>query len=208
MTDPWTSRWNERYQQPEYAYGVAPNNFLKEEVSKLAVGRILLPAEGEGRNAVFAAQLGWAVSAFDISVEGQAKAQRLAAKNGVTIDYQLIAELAALPYAPDQFDAIGLIYAHFPAAVKSAYHRALDRFLCPGGVVIFEAFSKQHLAYQAQNEHVGGPKDEASLFSLEEIRRDFPNYLFRELREEEVTLSEGLYHQGVGSVIRFVAVKQ
>ncbi len=207
MTDPWTNRWNERFREPEYAYGVAPNEFLKQELSPLAIGTILFPAEGEGRNAVFAARLGWAVSAFDISVEGQEKALRLAQENGVTLDYQLIQDLTQLPYAAEQFDAIGLIYAHFPASIKSAYHRALDRFLRPGGVVIFEAFSKRHLAYQAQNEHVGGPKDEASLFSLEEIRRDFPNYTFRELREEEIELTEGRYHNGTGAVIRFVAVK-
>lgn len=207
MTDAWTARWNDRYRQPDYAYGTQPNDFLKQELAKLPVGTLLLPAEGEGRNAVFAARLGWAVSAFDISTEGRAKALRLATENGVSIDYQ-VGELATLPYAADQFDTVALIYAHFPAAIKSAMHRALDRYLRPGGVVIFEAFSKRHLAYQAQNEHVGGPKDEASLFSLDEIRDDFPNYTFRELREEEVELTEGLYHQGVGSVIRFVGVKE
>lgn len=207
MTDAWTARWDDRYRQPDYAYGTAPNDFLKQELAKLPVGTILFPAEGEGRNAVFAARLGWAVSAFDISTEGRAKALRLAAENGVSIDYQ-VGELATLPYAAAQFDAIALIYAHFPAAIKSAMHRALDRYLRPGGVLIFEAFSKQHLAYQAQNERVGGPKDEASLFSLAEIRDDFPNYTCRELRETEVELSEGPYHQGVGSVIRFVGMKE
>ena len=147
------------------------------------------------------------MAAFDISAEGRAKALRLAQDNGVTISYQL-GELADLPYAAEQFDVIALIYAHFPAAIKAAYHRGLDRYLRKGGIVLFEAFSKRHLAYVARDERVGGPKDEASLFSLEEIRRDFPNYTFRELREEEIELSEGLYHNGVGSVIRFVAVKE
>jgi len=55
-----------------------PNNYLKEQLSKLDVGSILFPAEGEGRNAVFAARLGWTVSAFDISTEGKLKAIKLA----------------------------------------------------------------------------------------------------------------------------------
>ena len=207
MPDTWIDRWNDRYRLPAYAYGTEPNDFLRQELPKLPVGALLLPAEGEGRNAVFAAQLGWQVSAFDLSAEGRAKALQLAQTHGVAIDYA-VGELAAQPYRPAQFDAIALIYAHFPAADKSAIHRALDRYLQPGGVVIFEAFSKQHLTYQARNPHVGGPKDEASLFSEAEIRRDFPHYTFRELREEVIELSEGEYHQGTGSVIRFVAVKE
>ena len=207
MTDAWTARWDDRYRQPDYAYGTAPNAFLQQELAKLAVGKLLLPAEGEGRNAVFAARRGWQVAAFDISTEGRAKALRLAAENGVSIDYQIIPDLATAPYAAQQFDAIALIYAHFPAAIKSQLHRALDAFLRPGGVVIFEAFSKHHLEYQARNPSVGGPKDEPSLFSLEEIRADFSNYTFRELEEAEVELREGPFHQGVGSVIRMVGVK-
>ncbi|EMO25801.1 thiopurine S-methyltransferase domain protein [Leptospira interrogans serovar Bataviae str. HAI135] len=73
MSDPWTDRWNERYSKEEFAFGEQPNEYLKEQLEKLEIGKILFPAEGEGRNAVFAAKLGWNVSAFDISVEGKRK---------------------------------------------------------------------------------------------------------------------------------------
>src|SRR3954471_19317438 len=114
MNDTWTDRWNERYRKNEFAYGEAPNNYLKEQLEKLNVGAILFPAEGEGRNAVYAARLGWKVSAFDISIEGKNKALRLAQANNVIIDYQ-VGDLQTLNYKPAQFDAIALIYAHFPA---------------------------------------------------------------------------------------------
>ena len=55
---------------------------------------------------------------------------------------------------------------------------------------------------------MGGPKDIGSLFSIDEIRADFTNYYFIELEETEVNLSEGLYHNGQGSVIRFVGKKK
>ncbi|WP_317126673.1 hypothetical protein [Chryseobacterium indoltheticum] len=71
VNDLWTSRWDDRYSQEEFAYGEEPNNYLKEQLSKLTVGSILFPAEGKGRNAVFAVHMGWNVSAFDISVEGK-----------------------------------------------------------------------------------------------------------------------------------------
>jgi SAM-dependent methyltransferase len=207
MDESWVDRWNDRYRKAAYAYGEQPNNYLKEQLQKLKAGTILFPAEGEGRNAVFAAKLGWKVSAFDISVEGKNKALRLAEASNVTIDYQ-VGELQALHFLPEQFDAIALIYAHFPAEIKSLYHKTLDQYLRKGGVVIFEAFSKKHLDYIARNEKVGGPKDIGTLFSMKELRSDFANYDILELEEKEIELSEGLFHNGKGSVIRFVGRKK
>jgi 2-polyprenyl-3-methyl-5-hydroxy-6-metoxy-1,4-benzoquinol methylase len=207
MDDAWTRRWDERYRQEEFAYGELPNQYLKEQLNKLPVGQILFPAEGEGRNAVYAATLGWTVSAFDISIEGKHKALRLSEAKGVKIDYQL-GDLNSLHYQPGQFDAVALIYAHFPAEIKSQYHKTLDRYLKAGGMVIFEAFSKKHLDYIAKNEKVGGPKDLDMLFSSEEISSDFSNYEILVLEEVEIELSEGFFHNGIGSVIRFVGRKK
>lgn len=207
MTDTWTERWDERYRQDEFAYGELPNHYLKEQLEKLDVGTILFPAEGEGRNAVFAAKLGWKVSAFDISLEGKNKALRLAAAHDVTLDYQ-VGELQTLDYQPGQFDVIALIYAHFPAEIKSLYHNTLDQYLRKDGLIIFEAFSKRHLEYIAKNEKVGGPKDIEMLFSTDEIRADFSNYEIIELAEKEIELNEGVFHNGIGSVIRFVGRKK
>lgn len=207
MDENWTNRWNDRYSQKEFAYGTQPNNYLKEQLEKLHPGEILFPAEGEGRNAVFAATLGWTVSAFDISTEGKSKALRLAKENKVTINYQ-VGLLEDLDFKSEQFDVIALIYAHFPADIKSSYHKALDKYLPRDGLVIFEAFSKKHLEYIAKNEKVGGPKEIEMLFSIEEIQSDFANYEIIELVEKEIELSEGQFHNGKGSVIRFVGRKK
>ncbi len=103
---------------------------------------------------------------------------------------------------------MALIYAHFPADIKSKYHKTLDHYVRKGGVIIFEAFSKKHLDYIAKNEKVGGPKDIAMLFSMDEIKADFANYDIIELTETEIELNEGLFHNGTGSVIRFVGRKK
>ncbi|OMQ11674.1 bifunctional 2-polyprenyl-6-hydroxyphenol methylase/3-demethylubiquinol 3-O-methyltransferase UbiG [[Flexibacter] sp. ATCC 35103] len=207
MNNTWTDRWNDRYSSEEFAYGEEPNKYLKEQLEKLKTGNILFPAEGEGRNAVFAARLGWKVSAFDISAEGKNKALKLAKTNNVEIDYQ-VGELETLNYQTEQFDAIALIYAHFPADIKSSIHKTLETYLRKDGVIIFEAFSKKHLEYLAVNDKVGGPKDIESLFSIEELQSDFPNYEIIELEEKEIELNEGLFHNGKGSVIRFVGKKK
>ena len=205
-TEKWTNRWNERYSGDAFAYGEAPNIFLKEQLEKLNPGTILFAAEGEGRNAVFAAKLGWTVSAFDISVEGRKKALKLAENNQVTIDYQ-IGELRKLNYSDEQFDVIALIYAHFPADLKSIYHANLSKYLRTGGFIIFEAFSKNHVDYIEKNEKVGGPRDVNMLFSMEELKSDFSNYDIIEMEEKVIDLKEGAFHDGTGSVIRFVGRK-
>jgi hypothetical protein len=199
--------WDDRYGKTEFAYGEQPNNFLKEQLIKIPVGTILFPAEGEGRNAVYAATLDWTVDAFDQSIEGEKKALKLAEKHHVSINY-MAGEFQSLTYTENQFDALALIYAHFPADKKSSYHKILTTYLRPGGIVIFEAFSKKHLDYNRINEKVGGPKDLETLFSIEEIKSDFENFEIIELEEKEIQLNEGLFHNGLGMVIRFVGRKK
>lgn len=207
MTDAWLKRWDERYREKEFAYGTQPNEFLKEQIQELKPGKILFGAEGEGRNAVFAAKLGWEVSAFDISVEGKNKALKLSNENNVSIDYQ-VGQLPELNFKNDDFDAIALIYAHFPPNLKSEYHKILDKKLKRGGTIIFEAFGKNHLEYRKKNPRIGGPPNLESLFSIDELKFDFENYEILELVEKEVELKEGLYHNGKGSVTRFVGRKK
>jgi len=199
--------WDERYSSPAYAYGTEPNTFFKQQLSMIPPGKLLLPAEGEGRNAVFAATQGWQVTAFDQSEAGKRKADQLASEKGVKLDY-LVGTLDDLAFEVETFDAIGLVYAHFPAEWKEKYHRVFDTLLKPGGLVVFEAFSKGNLEYVRRNPGVGGPKDPGLLFSLEELRTYFPHYEYDLLAEEEVFLQEGLFHRGTGLVIRMVARKK
>ncbi|MEM7657949.1 MAG: class I SAM-dependent methyltransferase [Bacteroidota bacterium] len=193
--------WNQRYQQPIYAYGEAPNVFFAAEIDQLAPGKILLPAEGEGRNAVFAARKGWEVEAFDISREGQQKAQQLAGKYEVNISYQCYG-FANLAFPASSFDCIALIFAHQPAAVRAAYFSALVPLLKPGGTLILEGFSTDQLGKSS-----GGPKRIDMLFSEEQLNSDFAALSQRKIFQIEVELDEGPYHQGVASVIRMVGIK-
>ncbi|MFA0964940.1 methyltransferase domain-containing protein [Roseivirga sp. BDSF3-8] len=203
----WLDKWNERYSQEGYAYGTAPNAFFKEQLQKLKPGKLLLPAEGEGRNAVFAAANGWKVEAFDISEAGRHKAYSLANEHGVKLNYT-VGPLPELDFTPGYFDAIGLIYAHFPADIREKYHQVLQGYLKEGGVVILEAFGSDHLRYRDKNPAIGGPDKPEALLSVEEIQRDFKGFDIQLLCEKEVELSEGKYHIGTGSVVRFIGRKK
>lgn len=199
--------WNERYSKSAYAYGDAPNEYFKEKLALLTPGKILLPAEGEGRNAVYAAELGWDVYAFDISEAGKKKAEELAQKKGVSIHYQ-VGTLEEIDFGPIEFDAIGLIYAHFPPNIRATYHKLLQEKLKKGGAMIIEGFSKNNLHYREANPNVGGPQDEALLFSKTQMLADFQSFSDLELEEKETSLNEGLYHIGKASVIRFFGYKK
>lgn len=199
-------KWDERYKEQEFAYGKDPNVFFKEWLPKFAPGSILMPADGEGRNGVFAARTGWKVTSFDLSIEGQSKALQLARENDIELEY-IVADLDHLQFESGSFDAIGLVYAHFSAEKKSVFHRKLNDYLRPGGIVILEAFSKNHLHFIELDPKVGGPRDIDMLYSIEEITADFANYEMLMLAEEEILLNEGIYHIGKGAVIRFVGRK-
>ena len=200
--------WNSRYSDEKYAYGITPNEFFKTIIDKYKPqGKILLPAEGEGRNAIYAAKNGLEVFAFDISNEGKKKAEQLAKQENVTIHYE-VGQFFDLQLVNEKFDVAALIYAHFPPPILSKYYQKVAELLKPNGLVILEGFSTNHLPLRAANPKVGGPGKMEMLFSKETIKENFPNFEILQLEEVEVELQEGLYHNGLGSVLRFVGRKQ
>lgn len=193
--------WNQRFGTKEYAYGEAPNNFVKKELAKLTPGKILFPAEGEGRNAVYAATLGWDVTAFDPSIEGKKKAELLATKQNAQIQYQ-INNYENVNFPTEQFDCIVLVFAHMSPAKRNEYHKKLSTFLKPGGAIILEGFSKEQIT-----KNTGGPQNIDMLFSKEELQTDFSDFSVLTISESETILNEGPFHQGMASVIRVVGMK-
>jgi len=193
--------WNERFGTEEYAYGTEPNRFYKEQLAKLPTGKILFPAEGEGRNAVYAATQGWLVTAFDPSIEGKKKAELLAQKNKVSISY-LIDNYEFVDFPRESFDCIVLIFAHMHPLKRKDYHQKLATFLKPGGILILEGFSKKQI-----NNNSGGPRDLDMLFSVEELKSDFGSFSELKITEDDAQLNEGPFHKGTASVIRVLGVK-
>ncbi len=193
--------WNERYSASEYIYGTEPNAWLAEKLALLKPGKILFPAEGEGRNAVYAAMKGWDVTAFDQSVEGRKKALKLAAEKGVNIEYN-IQDLTEFDGKKEHFDAIALIFVHLPAEIRTTVHQNLLESLKPGGYIILEAFTTRQL-----KNNTGGPRSEHLLYECEQIKQDFLSLELIERSELTVHLDEGPLHQGEAFVIRLYATK-
>lgn len=201
-------KWNERYHTEGFVYGEEPNQFFQEYLVGLPPGKILLPADGEGRNGVYAATLGWQVDSFDQSEQAQKKALLLAERKGVAIRYKVMdfSEVTTT-YHAGNFDVIALIFSHLPFSLKEEYFQKLPALLRSGGYLILEGFSKNHVHCQQNDHRVGGPADIDMLYSEDEIRRLFHQLNIIRLTEEEVCLSEGYGHNGVSSVIRFLGQK-
>jgi len=196
--NPWDSRFNTE----QFIYGTEPNVFFAEYLKTLKTpGKLLLPAEGEGRNAVFAAKLGWDVDAFDSSSVARQKALQLAAANKVAINYCHYDINGFVP-DPDKYDLVALIFFHIPEAIRFPFHRKLVQALKKGGAILIEAFAKEQINYAS-----GGPRNPEMLFSTGILKNDFDGLNFQKLTHEKVTLDEGAHHSGLAEVVQMIAVK-
>jgi SAM-dependent methyltransferase len=137
--------WNQRYAEASFAYGMEPNDFLRQQAPDLEAGRALCLAEGEGRNAVYLASLGHAVIAQDLSDVGLGKARQLAAERGLSIE-TLCCDLAEYTPEPESADLVVAIWMHLPPALRAEVHRKAVMTLRPGGHLILEAYTPRQLA--------------------------------------------------------------
>jgi len=200
--------WDSRFKAKEYVYGTLPNIFFKNTIDKYNLkGKLLLPAEGEGRNAAYAAQKGMDVYAFDTSIEGKNKAMKLAESNHVSINYE-VGDFFELELINERFDAVAFIYAHFSPELLPIYHKKAAELLKPNGMIIIEGFSKNHIKNQETNSTAGGPKNLDMLFSVDTMKRDFPNFEILKLEESEEYLEEGKFHKGKAKLIQFIGRKR
>jgi len=193
--------WNDRYRTPEYVYGKEPNTYLVEELKKIKPGRILFPGEGEGRNAVYAATLGWEVHAFDSSSVGREKALLLADERKVSIAYELY-NYEEYAVNGRSVHAVGLFYTHQPSELRRKFHRKIVQTLHPGGIILLEGFSKKQMANNS-----GGPKSLDFLYSVDELAEDFKELQIQKLNETVRELNEGDFHQGKADLIQLIAMK-
>lgn len=193
--------WDERYAQQEYAYGQQPNAFFRQQVEMLPPGRLLLPGEGEGRNAAYAALKGWEVQAFDLSAQGALKARRLAAQLGVHFDYRVEGLEDFMRRPVQAYDLVGLLYFHLPAALRQAFFGRLQEWVLPGGRVVLEGFSLLQLE---RGRTSGGPKDGSMLYTLPMLQQELPGFRTLQLSESTIELQEGAFHQGTAEVICWV----
>ena len=194
------SSWDSRYAENSVVYGREPNCFFKSFIDRHNPGRVLLPAEGEGRNAVYAATKGWEVDAFDFSEEAHKRAMEWSAEKNVHINYRVedIEEFTATK----KYDAVALIYVHLPKALRQRFHEQIHNSIRSGGFLVLEAFAKEQLEYSS-----GGPKDISLLYDAPTICQDFPFLHTLFCGQREIDLDEGKFHKGKAAVLQLIGQK-
>lgn len=194
--------WDERYGSGGFQFGEAPNEYLLSQAWRLRPGmRAVVPGDGEGRNGVWLAGQGLAVTSLDWSAVGVEKARALAARRGVAIE-AVVADVARWTWPEAAFDVAAWIYLHLPPADRAAAAAGVLRALAPGGLLVIECFTPAQ-----QGRRSGGPKEPSLLWSRAVAEAAFPGLEVLELTEGTVRLDEGPRHQGPAEVVRGVLRK-
>jgi len=191
--------WDERYSVSDYIYGTGANDFLAQSASLIPPGDVLCLAEGEGRNAVFLAKQGYAVTGVDSSRVGLEKARKLAAQNGVSIQ-TIIADLADYCIEPGKWSGVVSIFCHLAPPMRRRLHGQVVAGLRPGGVFILESYTPRQLAFGT-----GGPPVAELTMEKDEIVKELAGLGIKHAMELERDVVEGQYHNGRGAVLQIIA---
>lgn len=197
--------WSARYRDAgdDYLFGTAPNRFLEAQAALFRPGlRVLSVADGEGRNAVWLAAQGCAVTATEISPVALAKAQKLAHQQHVTVDF---VETDILRWAWPQaaYDVVVGIFIQFVGSQERAQlFAAMREAVCPGGTLLLQGYTPKQLEYRT-----GGPGAVENLYTRELLEEAFGDWEIIQLKEHEARIEEGRGHAGQSALIDLVVRK-
>jgi SAM-dependent methyltransferase len=196
-------RWESRYAGADYAFGKEPNYFLASCKGLLPKsGRVLVVADGEGRNGVWLAEQGLDVLSIDFSPAALRKARALAAEHHVSATFQQ-ADVHTWDYPDDSFDVVVEIFTQFSSPPERAIKWAgMRRTLKPGGLLIIQGYTPKQLTFGT-----GGPKQVENLYTRAMLERAFCDFRNMKILEEEREIYEGTSHGGMSAVINLTAMK-
>jgi 2-polyprenyl-3-methyl-5-hydroxy-6-metoxy-1,4-benzoquinol methylase len=200
FSDP-AGTWNKRFAGADYLFGTTPNHWLREHAAVWQPGeRVLSVADGEGRNSVWLAGRGLAVDAFDIAELGVAKARRLAAAQGVSVNFA-VTDCDAFAWPNAAYDGVACIFVQFAdPAMRDRLFRNVITSLKPGGMLVLQGYTPKQLEYRT-----GGPPHASHLYTEAMLRAAFVELEIIELREYEAEVAEGTGHKGHSALIGLVA---
>lgn len=193
--------WDERFSEPEYFFGKEPNEFLVSMAEKIPMGRVLCIGEGEGKNAVYLAGLGYEVTAVDASSVGLEKSTALAAERGVEVR-TIHADLAGFDVEPGAWSGVVALFCHLPPELRGDVHRRCAAGLTNGGAFLLEAFTERQLGNDT-----GGPKTAELLMSLAGLEDELQGLKFEVGREIDRESRHGPFPHGTAAVVQVLAYK-
>ena len=186
------SDYDKRYDTADYYWGITPNN-LCYEIMKLRPPvkplKVLDLGCGEGKDAVFFAKCGYAVTAFDLSEQGIEKAKKLAEHNKVEVR---LFKADVFDYSFDmEYDIIfssGLL--HFlPQTKRKELCESMKKYTANGGINALNVFVQKPFIKCARD----STKDEEKrhLWYSGELFEYYHDWMFHTCREEIFDCNSG-----------------
>lgn len=175
--------WDERYAASDLVWSAEPNQFVVTLTDDLEPGTAIDVGAGEGRNALWLADRGWAVTAVDFSSVAVERGRARA--GGANVDWQ-VADVTS--YAPDErVDLVLVCYLHLPRKVM---RRVLDHaasWVAPGGHLVVVGHAVRNLA-----DGIGGPQDRDRLQDEDMLAEAAQALVVERLEEVERTTPDGV----------------
>lgn len=138
--------WDKRYRERgEAMWSGRPNGRLVAEVAPLSPGRALDVGCGEGADAIWLVQRGWAVTAIDVSKVAICRARKASHAAGASVDW-IRGDALQTPFPARSFDLLSMQYPALPKAAGEAAVRKLLDTVRPGGLLlaVFHDLDDQH----------------------------------------------------------------
>ena len=197
------SFWDERYEQPGYLFGEAPNAFLLSQAGLLKRGwHVLSLADGEGRNGIWLAEQGLQVHALDDSAVALKKAREWAQQRGVEVRFEH-ADLLAWDWPDAVYDVVAAIFIQFAGPEgRALLFEGLRLSLKPGGLLILQGYTPRQIEYKT-----GGPPAAENMYTEALLEEAFGDWEILHLREHDDFIAEGTGHRGLSALIDLVARK-
>lgn len=128
--------WEHRYSGRDRVWSANPNGTLVREASELAPGRALDVGTGEGADALWLAEHGWAVTATDISEAALARVRAEADRRGLVVNLMHGDANDEDPFDAQWFDLVSLQYGSFKRTPDERGLRSLLGAVAPGGTLL------------------------------------------------------------------------
>jgi SAM-dependent methyltransferase len=213
MTRPEIAAWDTRFAGDDYVFGTEPNAFLTRAAHRISAGgRVLVVADGEGRNGVWLASQRLAVHATEGSPAAIAKSVRLAAERDVPVAASASdllpgaivherVDLLDWAWPIGEYDAVVAIFIQFARPDEREFLFAgMAGALKPGGVLLLEGYHQRQLQYAT-----GGPRVLDQLYDQELLLSSFPRLDIDSIADYDVSIDEGPGHRGTSAVIDLIA---